>query len=145
MKTLSRFKGRIIVMSRKSLVAGISVLSLLLVYLLFNTGDVSFALPRSGSKIRSYSHPVYRWSISYPSDWKLNARDPGHVLISYKNKGLCGVHTGAVPFKTVDEFTDFMLNKSTKLLLDKGFLTIVSLRRQISLPNDIVGNDVLVD
>jgi len=93
---------------------------------------------------RLYTNPVYRWSISYPSSWTVDSGALSFVRIaSSADNALCGIHSGAVPFKTVDEFTDTTLANSERYFRDRGHVFVISARRQISLPNDIIGNDVL--
>ena len=93
---------------------------------------------------RVYTNPVYRWSISYPSSWAVDSADVSFVRItSSTDNALCGIHSGAVPFKTVDEFADTTLANNEQYFRDRGQVFVISARRQISLPNDIAGIDVL--
>ena len=93
---------------------------------------------------RVYTNPVYRWSISYPSSWAVDSADVSFVRItSSTDNALCGIHSGAVPFKTVDEFADTTLANNEQYFRDRGQVFVISARRQISLPNDITGIDVL--
>ncbi len=91
-----------------------------------------------------YTNPVYRWSISFPSRWTIDSGDLSFVKIaSSADNALCGIHSGAVPFKTVDEFTDITLANNERYFRDRGQVFVISSRRRLSLPNDIIGNDVL--
>ncbi len=95
---------------------------------------------------RLYTNSTYRWSISYPPNWTVDDKDPTFVrILSSEDNAQCGIHSGSVRFKTVDEFTDFMLAHTGQTLAEKGFMSIILAQRRISLPNDIIGNDVLVD
>src|SRR2546427_11375622 len=97
---------------------------------------------------QSYTNPVYRWSISYPADWTLDNRDPRFVRIlspADKPWGLCGIHSGSPRVTTLDEFTDFLLADNKRRFKERGLLFAISARRPISLPNGIIGNDVLAD
>ncbi len=97
---------------------------------------------------RLYTNPIYRWSISYPANLKVKSSDPGFVEIySPAPEGLCGIHSsrGVLPFKTVDEFTDSTLVNAERFFKDRGKLFAILARRRISLPNNIIGNDVLTE
>ena len=98
------------------------------------------ATPTEEIKKLSYSNPVYGWSVSYPSDWTLDRKDPGDVRISPpSDDGVCGLHSGAVRFKTVDEFTDFMQAQNDQFFKEKGTKTRSSPKQRITLPNDVIG------
>jgi hypothetical protein len=100
--------------------------------------------PRSGEQWCTNS--TYHWSISYPPSWTVDDKDPTFVrFLSSPDNALCGIHTQSVPFKTVDEFTDFILDQAEKSLKQRGVMSLILSRRQISLPNNIVGNDVFVN
>lgn len=93
-----------------------------------------------------YSSPVYSWSVSYPNDWTIDSKDPNDVRISPpSDDGVCGLHSGAVRFKTVGEFTDFMQENSRQFFKEKGTTTRSSPKQRISLPNDVIGIDVLTE
>jgi hypothetical protein len=95
---------------------------------------------------QSYTNSTYRWSISYPRNWTVDDKDPSFVkIISAANNALCGVHSGAVRFKTVDEYTDFMQAYSERSFRDKGVMVRSGPRQKISLPNNVIGNDVLTE
>ena len=102
--------------------------------------------PEPTASAHSYTNPVYRWSVPYPADWKIDITNPGDVRIhSPASDGLCGIRSGVVRFKTVDEFTDFMQAESERLFRDSG-VTVRSLATQkISLPNEVIGNDVVTE
>jgi hypothetical protein len=93
-----------------------------------------------------YTHPTYRWSISYPADWKIDGADPRLVRISTPaGDGVCALHSGAVRFKTVEEFTDFFQAQSDQSFKGKGTETRSSPKQRITLPNDVVGIDVTTE
>lgn len=95
---------------------------------------------------RLYTNPLSRWSIFYPANWTVDDKDPVFVRIhSSADSALCGVHSHAVPFKTVDEFTDLMLAHSERFFRDSGKTFVILARRRISLRNNIIGNDVLTE
>jgi len=84
---------------------------------------------------RAYTNPVYRWSIAYPGSWTVDNRNPGFVKISSSSdEALCGIHSQTVASGTVDEFTNALERAPNRVTLA---------RRKISLPNDVIGNDVL--
>lgn len=95
---------------------------------------------------RSYTQPVYRWSVTYPADWRLDSANPDFVrLLSPEGRGLCGIHSGAVRFKTVDDFTGFMEASYADSFKARGVTVRSSPRQKIFLPNKVVGNDVVTD
>jgi len=87
-----------------------------------------------GSAERAYTNPVYGWSIAYPRSWTVDSGNPGFVKISSADKALCAIHSRTVASRTVDEFTDALERDPNRVILA---------RRKISLPNDVIGNDVL--
>ena len=93
-----------------------------------------------------YTNSTYRWSISYPSNWTVDDKNPAFVrILSSADNALCGIHTVSVRSKSLDEFTDLMLAQTEQFLKQKGLVSVILSRRRISLPNDIAGYDVLVD
>ncbi len=101
---------------------------------------------QQGEPDRLYTNSTYRWSISYPSNWTVDDKNPAFVrILSSADNALCGIHTGSVRFKSLDAFTDFMLAHSEQFLKQRGAVSVILSRRRISLPNDIGGYDVLVD
>jgi tripartite-type tricarboxylate transporter receptor subunit TctC len=102
--------------------------------------------PVAAASDRLYTNPAHRWSIRYPGDWTIDSRDTSFVRIhSAADNALCGIHSRAFPFNTVDEFTDSALAHNARFLKDRGSALVILSRTRISLPNDIVGNDVLVE
>lgn len=101
--------------------------------------------PAKETKKLSYANPAYSWSISYPIDWMIDKTDQGNVRVFHKKDALCGVYSASVAFKALDEFTDYMEDGHAQRLLDKGLLSVLLSRQNISLPNEVVGNDVLSD
>jgi len=82
-----------------------------------------------------YTNPVYRWSIAYPSSWTVDSGNPGFIKISSSaDQALCGIHSQTAATRTVDEFTDALERAPNRVTLA---------RKKISLPNDVIGNDVL--
>jgi TPR repeat protein len=50
--------------------------------------------PQSDPALRVYDNAVHRWSVSYPSDWKLDAADAAYVRVfSPAGDGQCGLHS----------------------------------------------------
>lgn len=96
---------------------------------------------------RLYTNPVYRWSISYPVGWTMDSSDPSYVRIrSVAENALCGIHSRVTDqFKTVDELTDSLHAHNERYFRDRGQVFVILARRRITLPNDIVGNDVLTE
>lgn len=102
---------------------------------------------RSAREKNTYTSPSWRWSISYPAGWTIDARDPDLVRIRpAAGDGLCSILSGPVDrFNTVDELTDFMVAHDERFLKEKGQKLAVLTRRRITLPNNIIGNDVLAE
>jgi len=94
-----------------------------------------------------YTNKAWRWSIAYPTGWTLEAKDPDLVRIrSAEESALCSIHSGPMDrFNSVDELTDFLLANDAQFFKDKGQKFTILSRKRISLPNRIVGNDVLAE
>lgn len=102
--------------------------------------------PAQEMKELSYSNPAYSWSVSYPKGWTIDRKDPSHVRISSPaDDGLCGLQSGAVASKTVDEFTDLMQAYSERSFKERGVGVRSSPKQPISLPNDVTGIDVTTE
>lgn len=94
----------------------------------------------------SYTNSLHRWSISFPSGWRIDNRNLNFVVALGPSGGACAIYTGNFPFKftTVDEFTDSLLAEVERRSEERGSPVFVNQSRQrISLVNGIVGNDVL--
>jgi hypothetical protein len=94
-----------------------------------------------------YASKAWRWSIAYPARWTVEAKDPDLVRIrSAAENALCSIHSGRMDrFDSVDELTDFLLANDAQFFKEKGQKFAVLARKRISLPNRIVGNDVLAE
>lgn len=102
---------------------------------------------RQVESYRLYPSSRYPWSISYPFSWIINDKDPAFVrFFSKRERMLCGIHSTSARSSNVDDFTDFMLAGGEQVARKQLGLESVTLSRtRISLPNENVGNDVLVD
>ena len=102
---------------------------------------------KSAPAMGKYSSKSWRWSIAYPAGWTLEAKDPDLVRIrSAANNALCSIHSGPMDrFSSVDELTDFLLANDAQFFREKGQKFAVLARKRISLPNRVVGNDVLAE
>ena len=93
-----------------------------------------------------YTNPVYGWSIKYPTSWSLDSSDLTSVRIhSPENDSLCGVNSGLVRAKSVEEFTDFMLTHSARTFHRRGLEVVISSRKKVVMLSGIIGVDLLVD
>jgi hypothetical protein len=103
--------------------------------------------PQPAREMKKYTNVSWRWSIAYPAGWTVESDYPGLVRIhSPAENALCSIHSGPMDrFNTVDELTDFLVEHDAKLLKEKGQKFVVLARRRITLPNAMVGNDVLVE
>jgi len=101
--------------------------------------------PKSAAAMSKYTSKAWRWTISHPAGWTVDAKDPDTVRIrSARDRALCSVVSGAVDrFNSVDELTDFMLEHDQQYLKEKGHKFTVLSRQRITLQNGVVGNDVL--
>ena len=65
---------------------------------------------------------------------------------SAAESALCSIHSGPMDrFNSVDELTDFLLANDAQFFREKRQKFAVLARKRISLPNRIVGNDVLAE
>jgi hypothetical protein len=95
---------------------------------------------------QTYSHPAYRWSVSYPAGWKLDASNPAGVrLLAPDGSALCGIHSAEVRFRTLEEHVDFSLAHSEKYFKERGVMLTGTGKRPLPLPNDIAGIEVITD
>jgi hypothetical protein len=103
--------------------------------------------PKAAGEMGKYTSKTWRWSISYPVGWTVETPEPDLVRIRSKaQNALCSVVSGPVDrFNTVDEMTQFMLDHDERYLREKGHRFTVLARRKITLPNGVVGNDVLAE
>lgn len=107
--------------------------------------------PRSGPQqanptIRGYNNAIHRWSVSYPSDWKLDTANPADVrLVSPTGEGLCGVHSWESGFATANEFADSIQARKAQHFKDRGVAVRDAPKRQISLRNGASGIDVTTE
>ena len=97
--------------------------------------------------MRTYANATWRWSISYPSQWILDANDPALVRVRFAGRNaLCSFNSGLMDrFNNADELTDFMLANDAQFFRDRKQRFGVLERKRITLPNRIVGNDVLAE
>ena len=100
--------------------------------------SASPAPSEAASPARVYTNPTYRWSVAYPADWKMEAADLNNVRVS-SGDGLCGFHSRPARLKTADEFADLAEEQDQKA----NFTTRHSPKQPISLPNGVVGVDVV--
>jgi hypothetical protein len=120
---------------------------LLLIMMIGSTAAHAQQAVKPAAKLATYTNASWRWSISYPADWMLDSKDPDAVRVqSFQHNALCSIHSGPMDrFNTVDELTNFMLAHDEKFLKGTGQKFTVLSRRRITLPNGIVGNDILVE
>lgn len=97
--------------------------------------------------MNTYTNASWRWSISYPAGWTVDSKDRDLIRIhSTAENALCSIHSGPMDrFNTVDELTDFMVAHDEQFFKGKGQKFVVLARRRITLPNGIVGNDLLAE
>ena len=114
-----------------------------------NRGQPSSATPsppQPDPALRAYSNAVHRWSVSYPSGWKLDAANPADVrIVSPAGDGQCGLHSAEVRFATVDEYAEFMQAHTAKHFKDRGVAVRHAPIRRITLENGASGIDVTTE
>src|SRR5262245_48269524 len=96
---------------------------------------------------KTYANATWRWSIAYPAQWTLEARDPAQVRVRFAERNAsCSFYSGPMDrFNNVDELTDFMLANDEQIFKDRKQKFGVLERKRIALPNRIAGNDVLAE
>lgn len=94
---------------------------------------------------RTYTNATWRWSVSYPAQWTLEAGDPALVRLRFRERNAsCSFNSGPMDrFNNVDELTDFMLANDAQFFRDRKQKFAILERRRIALPNRTAGNDVL--
>jgi hypothetical protein len=105
------------------------------------------APPRAAADTKTYTSKSWRWSVSYPSAWTVDAADPDQVrLRATGGNASCSIMSGPMDrFNNVDELTDFMLANDVQFFREKGHKLALVERRRITLPGRVAANDVLVD
>lgn len=98
-------------------------------------GACLFAVAANAEPLKTYQSSAYRWAITYPAGWRLDASLPNAVLITSDEIGaMCGVHAGAVRFDNAGSFADFMLSYMAEDLRQRRGLQSETLwRRDIRL------------
>lgn len=100
----------------------------------------------SDPSLRAYRHPVYRWTLSYPSDWTLDAANTADVrVVSQSGDALCGVHSGEARYASVDDFADDLQARKARYFKDRGVAVRDAPRRRITLANGASGIDVTTE
>jgi tetratricopeptide (TPR) repeat protein len=95
---------------------------------------------------RVFDNPSFGWSVSYPADWKIDKTNPRDVRISTpEGNVLCGIHSNAVRFQTMDEFAESAQAFNEKYFRDRGTTVRSSPKERLSLPNGVIGIDVVND
>lgn len=92
------------------------------------------------SKSATYFNPTYRWSITYPGDWRLDDNDRRFVKIS-QGPAVVGIHTYAVVTgRSLDEVADSGL-RAWEQHIGSRFVTVA--RRRLTLFNDLHAIEVV--
>ena len=96
---------------------------------------------------RTYSNSAWRWSVSYPAQWTVEAADPAAVRIRFAERNaLCSIMSGPMDrFGSAEELADFMLANDEQFFRDKKQKFTIVERRRITLPNRVAGADVLAE
>jgi hypothetical protein len=97
---------------------------------------------------RTFSSSPYGWSVSFPEDWKVADTDPKDIEIhSPDGRAQCGFHSysGTFKYRTVDEFVDAREPAYEKVMKDAGGAIRNISKQRISLPNGVIGIDLLND
>ena len=120
--------------------------ALTLTIMLATTGCAATAANQQAAKDRHYVNPAYRWAIAYPQDWVLDRQDLTFVKIQpppHLPKGLLGIHSHTVDFKSVDAFTDAALAFQADAARRRGQEYRVLSRRSLMLSGGIPAVDAV--
>ncbi len=93
-----------------------------------------------------YANPAYRWAIAYPPGWALDSQDLTYVKIQpppHLPKGLLGIHSQTVDFKSVDAFADALLAVQASAASRRGQEYRVLSRRSLLLSDALPAVDVV--
>jgi hypothetical protein len=90
--------------------------------------------PRAAAT-KSYTHPDYRWSVSYPGDWQLNDNDR-FVKLS-RGQAILGIHALTdVAGKSLDEVADGTVKAWEQHMRNVNTFKRVS-RQRVTLAGDL--------
>lgn len=93
-----------------------------------------------------YTNAMFRWSISYPEGWTVDASDTAFVRIAPSSSALVGVHsTCFTDSRTLDGATDQLLGRMEQSLRQSGKTFRVLTRDGISLSGNTAARDVLIE
>src|SRR5262249_49424827 len=98
-------------------------------------------------ELKTYANAAWRWSITYPAQWTLEARDPAQVRVGFAERNAsCSFYSGPMDrFNNVDELTAFILSNDEQIFKDRKQKFGVLERKRITLPNRVVANEVLAE
>jgi tetratricopeptide (TPR) repeat protein len=103
---------------------------------------IEAAAPTHAASEHSYVNPEYRWSISYPADWKIDSTDRLFVRLS-RGPAIVGIHTFPdAAGKSLDESADAALQRWEQSMRKVNLFTQVS-RQRLSLSNNLPAIEVI--
>ena len=91
-----------------------------------------------GGEQRSYVNRKYKWSVSYPRDWKLDRINRTTVKITAPRNlhgGVVGIHSYRLKAKSLDGFVDRLLDLWTRAAKLKKLKIQTVSRRHMVLPD----------
>jgi tetratricopeptide (TPR) repeat protein len=96
-----------------------------------------------------YTNPDFPWSVAYPAGWSVDDSDTSYIRINRSDDdglfGLCGIHSAAVDFTTVDEFVDVSLPHDEEYFKDRGQTFGVLSRQDITLSSGVSGVETIAE
>ena len=103
--------------------------------------------PKPARDMRTYANAAWRWSLSYPAQWTLEASDPAQIRVRFAERNAsCSLYSGAMDrFNNVDELTEFILKNDEQIFKERKQKFGILERKRITLPNRLVANDVLAE
>ena len=105
-------------------------------------GRIEASAQRQAVARQSYANPDHRWSISYPTDWKLDDRDRLDVRIS-RGPAILGIHTYTdVAGKSLDQVADAILQRWEQNMRSVNVFTQIS-RQRLTLPDNLPAIEVV--
>ena len=113
------------------------------------TGEEDVEEATSVTTTSTFKSPDFPWSISYPSDWIVDASEPNFVRIARNVDdglfALCGIHSNSSGFNTVEELVDFVIDFEDEYFKERGQSYDILSRQAITLASGASGIELMVE
>jgi hypothetical protein len=113
------------------------------------TGEGDVEKASSVTTTSTFVSPDFPWSITYPSDWSVDATDPAFVRISRSLDdglfSLCGIHSNPAAFDTIEEFVDSVIDYEDDYFKERGQTYDILSRQAITLSSGLSGIELMVE